>query len=167
MHIRNTLFWAALAAALPMSAHACGPDFPVELLRDRAWTLDKLPEGAFDYEAAHLVAPTSKVKAVEGGEGDVDGQTQSLRERIERGWGNTQDDAIARKGRGKLRVAPLRERCAVGVQHAAVLLHHALPRAAFWRFWRVSVQLQRDRCGRRGAGFGHAAGGHGFSPRNR
>ena len=40
MNLRSTLLCAALAAALPMSAFACGPDFPVELLRDRGWTLD-------------------------------------------------------------------------------------------------------------------------------
>ncbi len=95
MNIRSTLLCAALAALLPVSAQACGPDFPVELLRDRGWTLDKLPEGAFDYEAAHLVAPAQPFKAVDDGEEYVDGQTQALRERIERGWWGAQYDRVA------------------------------------------------------------------------
>lgn len=36
-------------------ARACGPDFPPELLSDRAGTLAQLPEGAFALEAARLV----------------------------------------------------------------------------------------------------------------
>jgi len=95
MNLCSTLLCAALAAALPTSAFACGPDFPVELLRDRSWTLDKLPEGAFDFEVAHLVAPAQPFKAVEGGEEYIDGQTQSLRERIERGWWGAQYDRVA------------------------------------------------------------------------
>jgi hypothetical protein len=95
MNIRSSLLCIALAALLPISASACGPDFPVELLHDRDWTLDKLPEGAFDYEAAHLVAPAYPFKAVEGGEEYVNGQTQSLRERIERTWWGGQYERVA------------------------------------------------------------------------
>jgi hypothetical protein len=36
-------------------ARACGPDFPPELLSDRARTLAELPDGAFLHEASHLV----------------------------------------------------------------------------------------------------------------
>lgn len=94
MHIRDTLLCAALAAALPLSAFACGPDFPAELLRDRAWTLDKLPEGAFAFEAAHLV-PAPVFKAVDDVEEYVDGQSRSLRERVERDWFGAQYERVA------------------------------------------------------------------------
>ena len=95
MSIRSSLLCAALAVALPMSALACGPNFPVDLLHDRAWTLDKLPEGGFDYEAAHLVKPAYAFKAVEGGEEYVDGQMRPLRENIERGWFGDKYDRVA------------------------------------------------------------------------
>jgi hypothetical protein len=95
MQIRSVLFVTALAVALPSAVLACGPDFPVELLRDRAWTLDKLPEGAFDFEAAQLVAPAYAFRAVDDSEEYVDGQSRSLRERIERGWWGDKYDRIA------------------------------------------------------------------------
>lgn len=95
MNTRSLLLCAALTAALPTSALACGPDFPVELLHDRAWTLDKLPEGAFAYEAAHLVAPAPALKAVDDSEEYVEGQEQSLRERLERGWWGAQYEKVA------------------------------------------------------------------------
>ncbi len=43
------------AAFVFASAFACGPDFPLELLQNRAQTLQGLPSGYFDFEAAHLV----------------------------------------------------------------------------------------------------------------
>jgi hypothetical protein len=95
MYVRNRLLCAALAAVLPISALACGPDFPAELLRDRGWTLDKLPEGAFAFESAHLVAPAPPFKAVDDTDEYVDGQSQALRERIERGWFGAQYERIA------------------------------------------------------------------------
>jgi hypothetical protein len=49
---------AALATlAAPRPARACGPDFPVSLLHDRADTLGTLPEGEFLTEVAYLVEP--------------------------------------------------------------------------------------------------------------
>ena len=95
MKLRSFLLCAAVTAALPASAFACGPNFPVELLRDRAWTLDKLPEGAFGYEAAHLAVPAHAFKAADDSAEYVDGQEQSLRERIERGWWGAQYDRVA------------------------------------------------------------------------
>lgn len=48
----------AIALCLPvMSAQACGPDFPLSLLDDRAQTLAELPEGNFAFEAARLGTP--------------------------------------------------------------------------------------------------------------
>lgn len=58
---------AVLVGALPMAAAvACGPDFPQNLLDDRKASLLDLPEGTFEYEAAHLVPrPTDYLHAVE------------------------------------------------------------------------------------------------------
>ncbi len=48
----------AIALCLPvLSAQACGPDFPLSLLGDRAQTLAELPEGNFAFEAARLGKP--------------------------------------------------------------------------------------------------------------
>src|SRR6266851_6776337 len=47
-------------------ALACGPDFPWQLLSNRAGTLRATPKNSFAFEAAHLVAPPKdKLKAVE------------------------------------------------------------------------------------------------------
>jgi len=47
-------------------ALACGPNFPWQLLSDRAGTLRGTPKNSFAFEAAHLVAsPKDKLKAVE------------------------------------------------------------------------------------------------------
>ena len=47
-----------LACVLPLSAAlACGPDFPQNLLDARKASLLDLPEGTFDFEAAHLLPP--------------------------------------------------------------------------------------------------------------
>lgn len=48
----------AIALCLPIfTAQACGPDFPLSLLDDRAQTLAELPEGNFAFEAARLGKP--------------------------------------------------------------------------------------------------------------
>lgn len=44
---------------------ACGPDFPAQLLDDRAGTLRSTPSNSFGYEAAHLLAPTDTLRANE------------------------------------------------------------------------------------------------------
>jgi hypothetical protein len=54
MH-RNRLSLALFAALVASSASACGPDFPNEVLDDRARTLSHLPEGAFHVEVARLL----------------------------------------------------------------------------------------------------------------
>jgi hypothetical protein len=49
------------------AALACGPDFPQNLLDDRKASLLELPEGTFDFEAAHLLPkPDDHLRAVEG-----------------------------------------------------------------------------------------------------
>lgn len=45
----------ALSLFLPLgTATACGPDFPLRLLGDRAMTLGELPEGSFQFEVNRL-----------------------------------------------------------------------------------------------------------------
>jgi hypothetical protein len=58
----------ALCTALPIgAAFACGPDFPQNLLDDRKASLLDLPEGTFDFEAAHLLPkPDDHLHTVEG-----------------------------------------------------------------------------------------------------
>ncbi|WP_044872568.1 hypothetical protein [Pseudomonas sp. LFM046] len=58
----------AIALCLPvLSAQACGPEFPLSLLDDRAQTLAELPEGNFAFEAARL----GKLAAGIGQSGDA------------------------------------------------------------------------------------------------
>ncbi|MFL9923178.1 hypothetical protein PQR62_02790 [Herbaspirillum lusitanum] len=45
---------------------ACGPDFPLQLLDDRAGTLKSTPANSFAFEAAHLVEPGDKLEARDG-----------------------------------------------------------------------------------------------------
>lgn len=60
------LLLAGLLAAAASVALACGPDFPEQLLDDRATTLKATPVNSFAFEAAHLVArPADALIAVE------------------------------------------------------------------------------------------------------
>ncbi len=63
-------------------ARACGPDFPPELLSDRAGTLAQLPEGAFSLEAARLLPkPVDTFQVVEVVEdADEQGDPKGARE---------------------------------------------------------------------------------------
>ncbi|MEQ5844067.1 hypothetical protein N0A02_31900 [Paraburkholderia acidicola] len=58
---------AALAAVVAGAAAvlACGPDFPLQLLDNRAGTLKSTPANSFAYEASHLVSANDALKAVE------------------------------------------------------------------------------------------------------
>lgn len=58
---------AALAAVVAGAAAvlACGPDFPLQLLDDRAGTLRSTPANSFAYEASHLVSVNDALKASE------------------------------------------------------------------------------------------------------
>lgn len=47
--------FVVVALSFVDDARACGPDFPHDLLRDRAATLKRLPDGPFDEGALHLV----------------------------------------------------------------------------------------------------------------
>src|SRR5258706_1353111 len=68
---------ALIAPALAAGAAAvmaCGPDFPLQLLDDRAGTLKSTPANSFAFEAAHLVPAADRFKANEPGAGaDADG----------------------------------------------------------------------------------------------
>ncbi|POA22761.1 hypothetical protein C1886_00585 [Pseudomonas sp. FW300-N1A1] len=58
----------AFSLCLPLgTAMACGPDFPLRLLSDRAQTLGELPEGSFQFEVNRLGKAIAGLKpAVEG-----------------------------------------------------------------------------------------------------
>lgn len=76
----------ALFAALTMSpVLACGPDFPNEVLADRAHSLSHLPEGAFQVEVARILPrPDPRWIAVEAtDEWDFDEAMRSQREAAE------------------------------------------------------------------------------------
>lgn len=66
---------STLAVALAVTfagavAWACGPDFPTQMLDDRAATLAAVPQNTFAFEAKHLLPATDGLKAVEGKPGD-------------------------------------------------------------------------------------------------
>ncbi|WP_133646627.1 hypothetical protein [Paraburkholderia flava] len=56
---------AAAIATVAIVVMACGPEFPLQLLDDRAGTLKSTPSNTFAYEAAHLVKPADSLKAYE------------------------------------------------------------------------------------------------------
>lgn len=60
--IRLTLLACAVGAGI---AVACGPDFPAQLLDDRAGTLKSTPANAFTFEASRLIAPADALRAEE------------------------------------------------------------------------------------------------------
>jgi hypothetical protein len=84
--IRPGLFCLALAALLPSTTHACGPDFPQELLTNRVATLGQLPEGAFNFEARNLIAsPKQPWIVIERADWLYNDQ-KVTRESVERAW---------------------------------------------------------------------------------
>lgn len=56
----------AIALALPLAnqALACGPDFSLTLLDNRARTLTEMPENNFVFEATHLAPPIAGLEPV-------------------------------------------------------------------------------------------------------
>ena len=79
--LRRQVLGALLAAALATPALACGPDFPMTLLDQRATVMGLLPEGVFDFEAARLVPkPGDALAPVEWGYWD---ETAELRTQAE------------------------------------------------------------------------------------
>lgn len=64
MYNRKTLVAALLLAGAGIVI-ACGPDFPPQLLDDRAGTLQGTPANSFAYEAARLVPATDALRANE------------------------------------------------------------------------------------------------------
>ncbi|WP_426702431.1 hypothetical protein ACPPVV_05330 [Rhodanobacter sp. Col0626] len=58
-----------IAMAVISVSWACGPDFPNQLLIDRAHTLKATPVNSFAYEAAHLRTPADELKAKESDPG--------------------------------------------------------------------------------------------------
>jgi len=75
---------SCLALAAPAS-RACGPNFPADLLGDRAGTLANLPEGSFAFEARRIVSPPPAWTVVEHAEW-IYPEPKITRESIEREW---------------------------------------------------------------------------------
>ncbi len=64
---------AAAVLTPPRPAYACGPDFDIELLADRAGALDQLEDGIFLDEAARLMPPPAPAfVSMVGADGTVD-----------------------------------------------------------------------------------------------
>lgn len=68
----NPNYLKYLKAAIPLTiavgavtVMACGPDFPMQLLDDRAGTLNSTPNNSFAFEVAHLVSVKADLKANE------------------------------------------------------------------------------------------------------
>jgi hypothetical protein len=82
----NRLSLALCTALVAWSASACGPDFPNEVLADRARTLSHLPEGAFAVEVARLLPkPDARFVPAEVQDyWDPDGELHTQRENAER-----------------------------------------------------------------------------------
>ena len=71
----------SLAIGLAMAvvgavAWACGPDFPTQMLDDRAASLKVVPQNTFAFEASHLLPATDGLEAVESGPYDDAGKTK-------------------------------------------------------------------------------------------
>lgn len=64
-------------AAVGAVAWACGPDFPTQMLDDRASTLNVVPQNTFAFEASHLLPATDGLKAVESESYDDKGKVRS------------------------------------------------------------------------------------------
>jgi cellulose synthase operon protein C len=61
-------------AAVAAVAWACGPEFPTQMLDDRAATLNVVPQNTFAFEASHLLPATDDLQAVESGPYDDPGK---------------------------------------------------------------------------------------------
>lgn len=81
-HLLATAIASLLSVPL---ANACGPDFPLRLLGDRATSLAELPEGNFSFEAKRLAIATPGLKAALPFDGDSrwDAQAGRYLEEIE------------------------------------------------------------------------------------
>lgn len=65
---KQRLLIASAALGLPLAAAvviACGPDFPLQVLDDRAGTLKQTPANSFAYEASHLLKAGDQLLAHE------------------------------------------------------------------------------------------------------
>jgi len=64
---QKTLAIGFAVAAVGAVAWACGPDFPTQMLDDRAATLKAVPQNTFSFEAQHLLPASDGLVAVETG----------------------------------------------------------------------------------------------------
>ena len=92
-------------SALATTASACGPDFPADLLSDRAGTLGNLPEGAFAFEAQRLVAAGQRFTLVERFDYGF-AEQKITRESVERAWwGERYEKVVALRDQGSASAA--------------------------------------------------------------
>jgi hypothetical protein len=96
-----------LSLCLPLgSALACGPDFPMRLLDDRAQTLADLPEGNFNFELSRLgkaIAGLKNVTAATHNPNDLYGEENAAaeaREQAEQLGLSTEQQALVKQLRG-------------------------------------------------------------------
>jgi tetratricopeptide (TPR) repeat protein len=62
---QKTLAIGFAVAVVGAVAWACGPDFPTQMLDDRAATLNAVPQNTFAFEAQHLLPASDGLEAVE------------------------------------------------------------------------------------------------------
>ncbi|HVI55527.1 MAG TPA: hypothetical protein VM621_10815 [Luteibacter sp.] len=67
MMMQKTLAIGFAIAVVGAVAWACGPDFPTQMLDDRAATLKAIPQNTFAFEAQHLLPASDGLVAVETG----------------------------------------------------------------------------------------------------
>jgi hypothetical protein len=67
MMTQKTLAFGFAIAVVGAVAWACGPDFPTQMLDDRATTLKAAPDNTFAFEARHLLPASDGLQAVETG----------------------------------------------------------------------------------------------------
>ena len=73
---QKTLAIGFAVAVVGAVAWACGPDFPTQMLDDRAATLKAVPQNTFAFEAQHLLPASDGLDAVEAGRYESEAKTR-------------------------------------------------------------------------------------------
>jgi hypothetical protein len=74
---QKTLAIGLALAVVGAVAWACGPDFPTQMLDDRAATLKAVPQNTFAFEAQHLLPASDGLEAVEAGRYETEAKTKA------------------------------------------------------------------------------------------
>jgi hypothetical protein len=74
---QKTLAIGLALAVVGAVAWACGPDFPTQMLDDRAATLKAVPQNTFAFEAQHLLPASDGLEAVEAGRYETEPKTKA------------------------------------------------------------------------------------------